>query len=121
METIGKTPDREANSPSIWTANERTFLAWVRTSLSTISVGVGITQLFRLEKELQLPGQLLGVAFIVIGMLFLVFACIRFFHAQVAMTEGYFPATRGMVMITVTATFTALISLLVVVYRGTSI
>ncbi|KAG2227862.1 hypothetical protein INT45_002100 [Circinella minor] len=98
-------------------ANERTFLAWLRTSLSTISVGVGITQLFRLEKELKVPGQLLGVAFISIGMLFLIFALIRFFHSQVAMTRGYFPATRGIVVVAVTTTFTALLSLLIVVYR----
>ncbi|KAI9253471.1 hypothetical protein BDA99DRAFT_171786 [Phascolomyces articulosus] len=98
-------------------ANERTFLAWIRTSLSTISVGVGITQLFRLEKELKLAGKLLGIGFIFIGMLFLVFAMIRFFHSQIAMTQGYFPATRGIVIVTVTATFTALLSLLAVVYR----
>jgi len=37
-------------------ANERTYLAWLRTSLSFASIGVAITQLFRLSTSLQ-PGQ----------------------------------------------------------------
>ncbi|KAK9679371.1 hypothetical protein K7432_016299, partial [Basidiobolus ranarum] len=32
-------------------ANERTFLAWIRTSLSLITVGVAIAQLFRLPTK----------------------------------------------------------------------
>ena len=37
-------------------ANERTYLAWLRTSLSFASIGVAITQLFRLSTTIQ-PGQ----------------------------------------------------------------
>lgn len=40
-------------------ANERTYLAWLRTSLSFASIGVAITQLFRLSTTLQ-PGQTPG-------------------------------------------------------------
>ena len=40
-------------------ANERTYLAWLRTSLSFASIGVAITQLFRLSSTLQ-PGQTPG-------------------------------------------------------------
>lgn len=36
-------------------ANERTYLAWLRTSLSFASVGVAVTQLFRLSTTIQ-PG-----------------------------------------------------------------
>ncbi|KAK6458956.1 uncharacterized protein RJT20DRAFT_132113 [Scheffersomyces xylosifermentans] len=32
-------------------ANERTFLAWLRTSLSFITIGIGVTQLFRIEEK----------------------------------------------------------------------
>ncbi|KAG2209552.1 hypothetical protein INT47_008396 [Mucor saturninus] len=90
-------------------ANERTYLAWLRTSLSTISVGIGITQLFRLERSMTHPtkqtcflldGQMIGLLFILISILFLVFAFIRYFHAQVAMIHGYFPASRSTVMVT---------------------
>lgn len=34
-------------------ANERTFLSWIRTSLGLTTVGVGITQLFKLVDERQ--------------------------------------------------------------------
>jgi uncharacterized membrane protein YidH (DUF202 family) len=32
-------------------ASERTFLSWIRTSLSLVSAGVGVTQLFKLVRE----------------------------------------------------------------------
>ena len=32
---------------------ERTFLAWLRTSLAFASIGVAVTQLFRLNSSLQ--------------------------------------------------------------------
>ncbi|KAI8637087.1 hypothetical protein BD408DRAFT_425090 [Parasitella parasitica] len=108
-------------------ANERTHLAWVRTSLAIISVGVAITQLFRLDKdtlkdpatadELISIGRPMGIAFIVIGMFYMVFAFIRYFHSQVAMTKGYFPASRGIVIFTSTATLTALISVFIVILQ----
>ena len=34
------------------TAEERTFLAWLRTSLSFASIGIAITQLFRLNTSI---------------------------------------------------------------------
>ncbi|KAK4520295.1 uncharacterized protein ATC70_008428 [Mucor velutinosus] len=115
-------------------ANERTYLAWVRTSLSMISIGVGkctetmaITQLFRLDKDmLKDPamaddmfaiGKPLGMAFIVIGMFYMVFAFIRYFHSQVAMTKGYFPASRGIIIVASTATLTALLTVFMVVLQ----
>ncbi|KAG2209227.1 hypothetical protein INT47_005519 [Mucor saturninus] len=108
-------------------ANERTYLAWVRTSLSTISIGVAITQLFRLDKdifkdpqkadELAQIGKPLGLSFIMIGMMYMIFAVIRYFHSQVAMTKGYFPASRGIIIFGSIATLTALIAVFVVVLQ----
>ncbi|KAI8888208.1 hypothetical protein K501DRAFT_173821 [Backusella circina FSU 941] len=108
-------------------ANERTYLAWVRTSLSTISFGVAITQLFKLDKsilkdpsmadEMAAIGKPLGMSFVVIGMFYMVFAFIRYFHSQVAMTKGYFPASRGIVILTTGGTLVALISILIVLLQ----
>ncbi|KAI8880815.1 hypothetical protein K501DRAFT_190426 [Backusella circina FSU 941] len=88
-------------------ANERTFLAWLRTSLSTISVGIGITQLFRLEKTMTqvdpqppfIGARWIGTYFILIGIMFLFFAFIRYFHTQVSLTKGVFPASRSTVVL----------------------
>ncbi|CEI90304.1 Putative DUF202 domain protein [Rhizopus microsporus] len=95
-------------------ANERTFLAWVRTSLSTISAGVAVTQLFRLDKENN-SGRFLGMAFVVIGILYMMFACLRYFHTQTSMTKGYFPASRSIILITSTVTLSALIAIFFII------
>ncbi|ORZ00710.1 hypothetical protein BCR43DRAFT_485671 [Syncephalastrum racemosum] len=103
-------------------ANERTFLAWLRTSLSTISVGVGITQLFRLDRAvehdptLRTLGKPVGLLFIIMAMLFLVFAFVRYFHSQTTMTKGYFPATRGTVLFTAILSLLSLAALFLAVY-----
>ncbi|KAI8886126.1 hypothetical protein K501DRAFT_292985 [Backusella circina FSU 941] len=109
-------------------ANERTYLAWVRTSLSTISIGVALTQIFRFDKtilqhpeaaeELQAVGTPLGIAFILIGMFYLICACIRYFHSQDALTKGYFPASRGIVILASASTFIALVSLFFVISKN---
>ncbi|OBZ87119.1 hypothetical protein A0J61_04831 [Choanephora cucurbitarum] len=109
-------------------ANERTFLAWIRTSLSIISVGIGITQLFHLNKDQLnysqlLPtwkqsidsGKLIGLAFIAIGISYIFFAFIRYFHSQTAMTKGCFPASRGIVTITTLSTLFLLVTVFIVI------
>jgi uncharacterized membrane protein YidH (DUF202 family) len=71
---------------------------------------LGITQLFRLERTMThhpptkertslIDGQMIGLFFILISMMFLVFAFIRYFHTQVAMVNGFFPASRSTVTI----------------------
>jgi uncharacterized membrane protein YidH (DUF202 family) len=71
-------------------ANERTYLAWLRTSLSFASIGVAITQLFRLSTtiqpgnppagyaELRRLGRPLGATFIGIAVLVLALGVHRF-------------------------------------------
>ncbi|CAG8550935.1 2120_t:CDS:2 [Diversispora eburnea] len=84
--------------------NERTFLAWLRTSLSFISIGVAVTQLFRLTSGSDKSngdklGKPLGIAFIILGFVFLIFGICRYFRSQYLMTYGQFPASRGSVII----------------------
>ncbi|KAI5948890.1 hypothetical protein KGF57_005083 [Candida theae] len=96
-------------------ANERTFLAWLRTSLAFITIGIGVTQLFRLEKQgtkvhttdrildlsldhksddLKRYGKPLGSIFIVLGILTLIMGFRRYFHVQRLLTKSYYPAAR---------------------------
>ncbi|CAN3357680.1 hypothetical protein DICA3_C13366 [Diutina catenulata] len=97
-------------------ANERTFLAWLRTSLSFITIGIGVTQLFRLESKatevqvnygivkldhkddksqvIRAYGKPLGSVFIILGILTLIFGMHRFFHVQQSLTGGFYPASR---------------------------
>ncbi|CEP10680.1 hypothetical protein [Parasitella parasitica] len=103
-------------------ANERTFLAWLRTSLSLITVGVAITQLYHLvppgennQVTHAKAGKSLGAAFVVFSIVFLYFANARYFHTQIAMTKGQFPASRGAVIFGSTCILAVLIAMFVII------
>lgn len=89
---------------------ERTFLAWLRTSLAFASIGVAVTQLFRLNTDnasasgfdhtkLQKMGRPLGATFLAISIVTLLLGCRRYFHAQEWILQGKFPASRGTIII----------------------
>lgn len=93
---------------------ERTFLAWLRTSLSFASIGVAITQLFRLNTslsdaedsssnasvhKLRHLGKPLGGVFLGISILILFLGYHRYFQAQQWIIKGKFPASRGTVIL----------------------
>ncbi|KAF3764798.1 hypothetical protein M406DRAFT_260586 [Cryphonectria parasitica EP155] len=95
-------------------ALERTFLAWLRTSLSFASIGVAITQLFRLNTSLEVEqgtsdsanahtlrhlGKPLGGIFLGISILMLFLGYHRYFQAQQWIIKGKFPASRGTVIL----------------------
>ncbi|KAI9273584.1 hypothetical protein BY458DRAFT_508262 [Sporodiniella umbellata] len=101
-------------------ANERTFLAWLRTSLSLITVGVAITQLYHLSPEADTSpqskaGKSIGATFVVFSILFLYFANTRYFHTQTALTQGHFPASRGAVLIGSTCVLAVLVAMFIVI------
>jgi putative membrane protein len=52
---VGQSPDQEEHEPDyrFTLANERTFLAWLRTSLSLLAAGVAVVQLL---PEFAVPG-----------------------------------------------------------------
>ncbi|KAI8584446.1 hypothetical protein K450DRAFT_295975 [Umbelopsis ramanniana AG] len=96
-------------------ANERTYLAYLRTSLAMISTGVAVTQLFRMNKthpDKSTGGRLLGGYLILLGIIVLLFAAIRFFHCQEAMTRGVFPVMSSVAIVTSVLLLTLCISML---------
>jgi len=105
---------------------ERTFLAWLRTSLAFASIGIAVTQLFRLNTSLPDSGSLnqdtlrqvgkpLGAAFLGISILILLLGYRRFFLGQQWIIKGKFPASRGTVMLLVLVTLAIMVLSLVVV------
>ncbi|KAI1358607.1 hypothetical protein F5Y08DRAFT_110570 [Xylaria arbuscula] len=111
-------------------AVERTFLAWMRTSLSFASIGIAVTQLFRLNSSLasgdavnsatnehfRRMGKPLGIAFIGISILVLLLGYQRFIQPQQWLMKGKFPASRGPILLmTLVAIILMIISLVVVV------
>lgn len=110
-------------------ALERTFLAWLRTSLAFASIGVAITQLFRLntsiadspsesasQHTLRHLGKPLGAVFLGISILILFLGYHRYFQAQKYIIMGKFPASRGtVILVSLVALVLMVISLVVVV------
>ncbi|KAI6041443.1 hypothetical protein EDC04DRAFT_2565759 [Pisolithus marmoratus] len=104
-------------------ASERTYLAYVRTSLACASAGVALVQLFALSSSssstptsqatmnTQKFARPLGVTVVVLGIAILVLGLTRYFTVQAAMLRGRFPVARN----TVTLLSVALAALVSVV------
>ncbi|CVL13770.1 uncharacterized protein FPRN_04628 [Fusarium proliferatum] len=111
-------------------AIERTFLAWLRTSLSFASIGIAVTQLFRLNTSLESEhgnnsrsntqtlrhmGKPLGTTFLGISILILFLGYKRYFQSQHWVMQGKFPASRGTIMIVAFVALAIMVVSLVVV------
>ncbi|KAJ7090590.1 hypothetical protein C8R43DRAFT_908379 [Mycena crocata] len=90
-------------------AAERTFLAYVRTSLVIASTGVALVQLFTIAsnattdnklsfipttRRIQAWARPLGATMVVFGIVVLALGTIRYFRIQSALTKGMFPVAR---------------------------
>ncbi|KAJ7257910.1 hypothetical protein B0H12DRAFT_1110564 [Mycena haematopus] len=90
-------------------ASERTFLAYVRTSLVIASTGVALVQLFTIStntttnnkstftpitQSIQAWARPLGATMVCFGLTVLILGTIRYFRIQAALIQGMFPATR---------------------------
>ncbi|KAJ6471817.1 hypothetical protein C8R47DRAFT_744113 [Mycena vitilis] len=86
-------------------ALERTFLAYVRTSLTIASAGVALAQLFTLSSRLddekflalkpfEVYAKPLAASSIVLALYVLVVGVWRYFSIQAGLTAGVFSATR---------------------------
>ena len=98
-------------------ALERTFLAWLRTSLAFASIGIAVTQLFRLnttieqrkgntpvhgdpsKPRLRHVGKPLGATFLGIAIVVLLVGGRRYFESQYWIIRGKFPASRGSIFL----------------------
>ncbi|KAG7088711.1 hypothetical protein E1B28_012680 [Marasmius oreades] len=92
-------------------ASERTFLAYVRTSLAIASTGVALVQLFTIAskavsnhptqltfspatKRVQVWARPLGVVTVGLGIAVLSIGVVRYFTVQNALVKGKFPVAR---------------------------
>jgi putative membrane protein len=113
-----------SSSPQITNhlANERTFLAWLRTSIALISFGVVIVRLSYLSPANAKPeptnGGLniahIGLMFACVGLLMVAFALFNFFTTRRALeSEKYVPRAASVVLFSMTV---LLLGIAVVVY-----
>ncbi|KAL5614590.1 hypothetical protein BROUX41_004688 [Berkeleyomyces rouxiae] len=111
-------------------AIERTFLAWLRTSLAFASIGIAVTQLFRLNTSLAdneglMPdprlarlrhiGKPLGATFLGISIVMLLLGYHRYSMTTSWVIKGKFPASRATILLVATVTFGLMLTSLAVV------
>ena len=96
-------------------ANERTFLAWIRTGLATITFGFVVERFGLLLRELGLKNapvplttvhysSVLGIALTVLGVLLIVVALVNFLHIRQAIDkEDFHPQAAFAVLLTILA------------------
>lgn len=104
-------------------ANERTFLAWVRTSIALISFGVVIARLRFLVMETPAAVHArphtgahsteLGLTFAAVGLLTLAFAAAHYEQSRRAIDAGQYRASGRVVLV-----FTGIVFLLGLVSVG---
>jgi putative membrane protein len=94
LEDIGNEPD-----PRFTYANERTFLAWSRTSLALVVTGVAATQLLP-ALDIEFGRRLIGIPLMVLGAVLAIVAYQHWYANERAMRLGEpLPPTRlGMVL-----------------------
>ncbi|KAF9050614.1 hypothetical protein BJ165DRAFT_1342332, partial [Panaeolus papilionaceus] len=84
-------------------ASERTYLAYVRTSLALSSAGVALMQFMKVAGETQAFSAPFGSAFVVLGIFVLVFGTRRYFMIQKSLLSGFYPtSTLGIAMVSFT-------------------
>ncbi|SJZ71112.1 putative membrane protein [Enhydrobacter aerosaccus] len=91
-------------------ANERTILAWIRTSIAVMTFGVAINRfsLFLIEFGQAVPGsgrrmnvhaEQLGIGLVVLGVLLMIGATFHYLHvANTIDNETYRPSRAGIIV-----------------------
>ena len=74
--------------PREYMANERTFLAWIRTGASLVSIGLAVGQL-----EASLGEGGFGVGLVALGCLTLVIGVVQFFSTRKQLNTGEFASS----------------------------
>lgn len=74
-------------------ANERTYLAWLRTGFGIAALGLGVAKL------LGVPGDwkpiVAGVLFVILGVVMLLYGTMRYFRIVRSLDEGMMHVGRG--------------------------
>lgn len=108
-------------------ANERTFLAWVRTGISVIAFGFVVERFGLLLRELGFKGQLvfsthsssvIGVTLTLLGVIIMIVALVNFIHIRRSIdSEHFHPPAAYAILLTI---ITSLIGVILAVYLLTT-
>jgi putative membrane protein len=108
---VGTEPD-----PRFTFANERTFLAWIRTALGFLAAGVAIAAVARLAGPVGLEIRLASVVLIACGLASGLLAYRRWMLNERAMRLGQpLPSSRMLLVVTAVVAAVALVSVVLAV------
>jgi putative membrane protein len=95
--------DSEDVSRRTYLANERTFLAWIRSGLASLAVSLGVGRLLpALLDTSRRPFLVLGVGYALLGLFLLTYGSMRHRSVQAALAEGRFEAIPPIVIMGLT-------------------
>jgi putative membrane protein len=112
-------------------ANERTFLAWIRTSIGIMAFGFVVVKFSLFVKQISLIlgkeniiqskgySGILGIALVAVGTLTAVLSYIRYRQTEMQLNKGYYK--HSSLLVTLLTAFIFLISILLIVYLVNSI
>jgi putative membrane protein len=108
---VGTEPD-----PRFTFANERTFLAWIRTALGFLAAGVAIAAVARLSGPVALEIRLASVVLIVCGLACGILAFRRWVTNERAMRLGEpLPSSPMLLLVTAVVAGVALLAVVVAI------
>ena len=83
-------------------ANERTYLAWIRTAVAFLGIGIVVVRLrYLMPPQAHHSGQgwQLGLFFCLAGLLLVVFATAHYFHVQNAIESEVFEPEKHWILL----------------------
>jgi putative membrane protein len=96
-------------------ANERTFLAWIRTALGFLAGGAGIAAVSTIVGRLSLELKLASLLLLVCGLVCSIGAYVRWFRNERAMRTGQpLPSSPAMPLLTAVLAAVAVLAIIVV-------
>jgi putative membrane protein len=113
-------------NPSDHLANERTFLAWVRTSIGIMAFGFVVVKFSLFVNQISLIlgketvihqtgySGILGIILVAVGTVTSVLSYIRYKQSEKQLTEGNYK--HSSLLITVLTAFILLVSIFLIVY-----
>ncbi|OCQ92022.1 hypothetical protein BCD67_21655 [Oscillatoriales cyanobacterium USR001] len=82
-------------------ANERTYLAWMRTAIALIGFGIVIVRLRILQSPLPPPGigWRLGLMFSLVGLVTVLFSTKHYFNSRCNIDEDTYEPAEGLILL----------------------
>jgi len=118
--------EKKPYNPSDHLANERTFLAWIRTSIGIMAFGFVVVKFSLFVKQISLIlgkeniihsqaySRIVGIVLVAVGTVTAVLSYIRYKHSEKQLNEGYYK--HSSLLITVLTAFIFLVSVVLISY-----